>query len=96
MQGVDLEGTDQLLYVSELMDTALTSSTGRSGRQAAFAVRAPVFFDGRVVGGERNSWLAHGCLRIETRGSIVRSEDPEAICLAHGGLIRGDERESRP
>jgi hypothetical protein len=92
--GVNLEGTDQLLCVSKLTDTTLTSSTGRSGRQAAFTARAPVFFDGRVACGERNSWLARRCLRIETRGSIARSEDAEAICLAQGSLIWGDERES--
>ena len=77
-------------------DTAPTSSTGGSRRQAAFTARAPVFFDGRVAGGERNSWLARRCLRIETCGSIARSEDTEAICLAFGGLIWRDERESGP
>jgi len=94
--GVNLEGTDQLLCVSELTDTTPTSSTGRSGRQAAFTARAPVFFDGRVACRERNSWLANGCLRIETCGPIARSEDTEAVCLAQGCLIWGDERESGP
>jgi hypothetical protein len=96
VQGANLGGTDQLPYLSELMGTALTSSTCRGGRQAAFAARAPVFFDGRVAGGERNSWLARGCLRIEKCCSIARSEDTEAICLAQGSLIRGNERESGP
>lgn len=55
MQEVNLGGTGQLVCVPESRDTTLTSRTGRSGRWVAFAGRAPVSFDGRVVGGERDS-----------------------------------------